>query len=732
MALGPGTAGATGPPQVSATWVTEVTASGATLRAEINPAEASTRYRFEYLSEAAYEANLAASREGFFGALRVPLASEPVVGSGNTNQQVNQHIGGLTPSTSYRYRVRATSTQGTVFGPEHTFTTQGSELTFSLPDGRGWEMVSPVDKNGGAIESVGSTSPRVFQAAADGQSVTYSSIYSFGDPEGAPAPSQYLSKRGGLGWTTDDLTIPLLSGSYGDEPQATPYQLFTSDLSQGIVLNGKRCRGEEDQCPVANPPLPGSGAPAGYMNYYRRDADGQFAALLTQSDVADLEIAPQNFEAAMVASSADLGHVVLSSCTALTPEATEFAGGPGSCDSTKPNLYEFSSGGLELVNVLPGQSQGTPGAEVAAQGRAVSVGGSVYWVDTESGNLYLHRPGQGSVQVDSTAGGGGRFQTASGDGAIAYFTKAAHLYRYTLATETATDLTPGGEVQGVLGASDDGSYLYYQSIAGLRLWHNGATVTVAASADASNYPPSTGTARVSPDGTHLAFLSSASLTGYDNAGSSEVFLYGPPPGGAVATLTCVSCNPTGERPRGPSTIPGAVANGKGQDAIDVYKPRALSADGSRVFFDSADALVVQDTNERPDVYEREASGAGTCVATNSCISLISSGRSGEGASFVDASANGSDVFFLTDGSLVSGDPGSVDLYDAREGGGFPPTPSTPTTCEGDACQALPPSPEDPTPGTLVANPGNPVKHVAKKKAKPKKKKHKKHSKGGHG
>jgi hypothetical protein len=730
MALGPGTAEAAGPPLVSASWVTEVTASGATLRAEINPNGVSTRYRFEYLSGAAYAANQGAGREGFFGAAMAPAGSEPVVGSGSTNQQVNQHVGGLSPNTTYHYRARATSVQGTTIGPEHTFTTQGSELLFTLPDGRDWEMVSPVDKNGGAIESVGTTAPRVFQAAADGQSVTYNSISAFGDSQGAPSPSQYLSRRGGGGWSTEDLTIPLFAGSYGDEPDSTPYQLFAEDLSEGIVLGGRRCRGEEGQCLVANPPLPGSGAPAGYVDYYRRNASGQFTALLTQADVAGIAIAPQNFGLQIVGASADLDHVVLSTCAALTADATELADGGGSCDASEPNLYEYSGAGLELVNVVPGQSTGTPGAEIAAQGLAVSDSGSVYWVNQASGNLYLHRQGQDSVQVDDAAGGGGEFQTAGADGSLAYFTKEGHLYRYALAGETVTDLTPAGEVQGVLGTSDDASYVYFLTSGGLRLWHNGTTTQVAAGADASNYPPSTGTTRVTPDGTHIAFLSSASLTGYDNAGRSEVFLYGSPLAGGAPTLSCVSCNPTGERPAGPSMIPGAVANGEGPAAIATYKPRALSEDGSRVFFDSEDALVVQDSDRRPDVYEWEAPGVGGCPVASDCVNLLSSGRSGEGASFVDASANGSDVFFLTDGSLVPSDPGSVDLYDAREGGGLP-LPPAPIPCVGDACQPLPPAPDDPTPGTLVPNPGNPVLAAPKKKKtqKPKKKHHKKHGKG---
>jgi hypothetical protein len=729
LALGPGAAGAVGPPQVGAAWVTGVTASGADLRAGITPEGALTRYRFEYLSAAAYAANLAASppREGFFGALKAPPNSEPGVGAGTVPVEAVQHIGGLTPLTTYRYRVRATSVQGTTFGPEHTLTTQGTELIFSLPDARGWEMVSPVDKNGGAIESVGTTASRVFQVAADGQSATYSSIFSFANPAGAPNASQYLARRGADGWASEDITIPLFSGSYGDEPATTPYQLFSPDLARGLVLSGRRCRGLEGECMLANPPLPGTAAPAGYRNYYRREANGPYTALLTQADVANLAVSPQNFELRMVAASPDLEHVLLSSCAALSADASEVQTGPGACDGAKQNLYERSPGaGLELINLLPGASTGTPGARVAAQARAVSADGRrVYWVEEASANLYL-RTASGTIQVDATAGGGGAFETASADGSVAYFTKEGHLYRFLSATETATDLTPGGAVQGVLGASDDGSYVYYLTAAGLMQWHDGVTTAVAAAADASNYPPATGTARISSDGRHLLFLSSAGLTGYDNAGKQEVFLYGPPPGGGAASLTCVSCNPTGERPLGPSTIAGAVANGTGPEAIAIYKPRSLSVGGARVFFDSGDALVVADTNARPDVYQWEAAGVGSCASAGGCVTLLASGRSAEGSSFVDASADGADAFFLTDGSLVPGDPGLVDLYDARVGGGLP-VAGKPIPCIGDACQPLPPAPEDPTPGTLVSNPGNPPAPVAKKKAQKKKSKRQKKS-----
>ena len=69
----------------------------------------------------------------------------------------------------------------------------------------------------------------------------------------------------------------------------------------------------------------------------------------------------------------------------------------------------------------------------------------------------------------------------------------------------------------------------------LFLWHSGVVTPVAASVAADSYPPTTGTARVSADGRHLLFVSSAfELTGYDsrNIGTGipdpEVYLFTAP------------------------------------------------------------------------------------------------------------------------------------------------------------------------------------------------------------
>jgi hypothetical protein len=689
---------AAGPPQITDSWSAGVGGTVVDLHAMVNPEELQTKIQVEYLTASVYEANLAASppRDGFSGAVVSPAAGV-AIGAGSVPTEFSRHIGGLKPATAYRYRFSATNSADTTIGPVDGFITRPStSSSFSLPDGRGWEMVSPVDKNGGEIQGAGAYfGGGLMQAAADGNSVSYDSAFSFAGGQGAPGVSQYISRRGAQGWSTENVTTPSDAGAYGLEPDGVPFQLFSGDLGRGLVSDPQRC--------AAAP------CPRDYL--LRQSSDGSLATSAQAGDLAFAGATP------------DLAHVVLSSCAKLTADATEAAGVDG-CDVAQPNLYEWSGGGLTLINLLPGDPQGTPGATLGAQVGAISGDGSRDYF-SEGGNLYL-RDDAVTSQVDESQGGGGEFETATADGGLALFTKAGHLYRYTAASGAVLDLTPAGGVEGVLGTSADGAYAYYLTAAGLFLDHGGVATKVAAAADASNYPPSNGSARVAAAG-DLAFLSSASLTGADTGGFAEVYLYSP----ATSNLACVSCNPTGARPLGPSTIPGAVANGNLAGATRAYKPRALSAAGSRVFFDSRDSLVTSDTNNDQDVYEWEAQGVGSCAEAGGCLALISSGRSTEGASFIDASVDGSDAFFLTDGSLVPTDPGAGDVYDARVGGGTPVV-TPPIDCLGDACQVLPGEPGDPAPGTasISAEVNPPVKFPKPKHAhnthRHKKAHHKKH------
>lgn len=157
----------------------------------------------------------------------------------------------------------------------------------------------------------------------------------------------------------------------------------------------------------------------------------------------------------------------------------------------------------------------------------------------------------------------------------------------------------------------------------------------------------------------------------------------------------------------------------------LYQSRYLS-NGGRLFFDSSDALVSQDTNHTEDVYEyeppksEETPASDTCTTESAtyspgsggCLGLISSGTSPEESAFLDASENGDDVFFLTAAKLSPQDlDTALDIYDAHACSAsalcFPPREPPPPACEGDACQSPGEAPNDPTPGSLTfQGPGN--------------------------
>jgi hypothetical protein len=137
--------------------------------------------------------------------------------------------------------------------------------------------------------------------------------------------------------------------------------------------------------------------------------------------------------------------------------------------------------------------------------------------------------------------------------------------------------------------------------------------------------------------------------------------------------------------------------------LPAYSEGEISPDGSRVFFETGDALVPQDTNGLPDVYEWE----------NSRIYLISSGQGTFGSDFSGASSDGRDVFITTTDRLAPQDSeNSVQVYDARVGGGFPYRPFT-TGCDSGQCQGpQTPAPAfgEPASATFVGlgNPGGPA------------------------
>jgi hypothetical protein len=266
--------------------------------------------------------------------------------------------------------------------------------------------------------------------------------------------------------------------------------------------------------------------------------------------------------------------------------------------------------------------------------------------------------------------------------------------------------------------------------------------------------------RVSSSGGFVAFMSSESLTGFDNRDAvsgvkdEEVFVYDA----TTKRLLCASCDPSGARPAGvrepaseaqqsllvdeqltwrgrwlAGSLPGWTPTLS--DDASGYQSRYLT-DSGRLFFDAAPGLVPGDVNGLADVYEYEPEGP-TCSATaqsqaelyksenggGGCVGLISSGASKEESAFLDAGGlvpggeEAEDVFFLTSSQLAPQDgDSSYDIYDAHECTTRAPCASggtsvAPACSDTDSCRAAPAS----QPGTLGApasatfsGPGNPA------------------------
>ena len=320
-----------------------------------------------------------------------------------------------------------------------------------------------------------------------------------------------------------------------------------------------------------------------------------------------------------------------------------------------------------------------------------------------------------TVQVDAAVGGGGEFCTAFADGSKVFFTKGG-LYEFDVESGQTTDSTPDVEVAGVVGASETGEYIYYvDNASNLELWHGGGSILIAtlSGSDGSGAGPFKGnagernkpadwnadlgyrTAEVTPDGGSMVFISNQSFKavgypdGYQNEGLYEVYTYEA----ESAQLICVSCNPSGEPPQRTATSqaghnPTAAFGPISYSAT--YQPRWISDDGDRVFFDSEEALVPQDTNDKQDVYEWERTGTGTCEEADGCVYLLSSGTDPAASWLLDASASGGDVFIISRAELVPGDSyDGFSVYDARIGGVRPPAVPG---CSGTGCQGVPPAP----------------------------------------
>jgi hypothetical protein len=843
------------PPLVEEESESNVGSSSARLSGQVDLGGSVTSYYFEYGTSTAYGS-------------ATPSAS---AGSGSENVSVIGQIRGLQPETVYHFRLVATNAQEEVtYGADATFKTFPVGV-LGLPDGRGYEMVTPVmdedssvskpelnaEASIGGLESgvgdkgnssVGDETKLPFQAAADGSAIAY-----VGDPSvggngsvGLDEGNQYLARRSAAGGWSVAVIQP-------DGFKSPVYQAFSSDLSVGILNSSE--------------PLSAGAPEDGYSTLYSSITSGStYNPFFTITPKHRSLEGPEAFEAyevpadgvaphqiAYAGASSNMEHLLFEANDALTPLAEENVP-----TTTQNDLYDSIDGQLYLVDVLP-DGKADANATFGAPSEATATnpdfshvissdGARVFWTDLNTNVLYVR---ENDTQPESPVSGGtctvpadactvavsvgaASFWTASADGRYVFYTEGGVLYRFDVESEervaftsdtqatgdlsvgssvitsvvtstgsfriggtisgagipagttvaeitantlvlsnpatvtaTGSSLVGSPEVQGVVGASEDGSYVYFvadgelatgatsracrqansqyvrveyereserlekeekegkkspeeakallEALLGrvlgekkeegegllpahvgcnLYVLHEGEPaklIAVLSSEDGSNFQAGTTEgifgdwtgalgrreAEVTPDGSHLAFVSVRSLTGYDSGYLREVFVYDADSG----SLFCASCNPSGEPPTTSATaaVPLSWSN--------TYMPRFISEDGARVFFDSAEVLVPQATNGRLNVYEWEQDGSGSCQRTDGCIYLLSGGTSTSNSFFLDASTSGDDVFIATRAQLVPQDQNEAyNVFDVRVGAS---EPVAPPQCSGTGCQGVP-------------------------------------------
>jgi sugar lactone lactonase YvrE len=694
------------------------TETEAELRARVNPSNGTTTYFFEYGTTAAYGS-------------RTP---EKTLAAGIDEVDARGHLLGLTPGGTYHYRLVVSNSAGEVDGGDRVFTTEmpedqqacaNADLRIEqgwtrLPDCRGYEMVSVPEKNGNDV-GYGFGRTRI---SPDGGRILYSSAGAFAGAAGTGLSVDYLADRTVGGWSTESIAPPQEPHESVFLGQAT-FDAFSQDLSKAVL---------ESADPVLGP-----GAEEGGTNLYLRDNDATADRYQVIAPGQTKYPYPFWREA-----NDDLSAILFESREQLLPEAP----------AGVSNLYLWKDGELSLPADPPG-----PAGNVAPEGsvagtnlfatygwaavNAVSEDGSRVAFGTQpegfAGPTVLYQrdgdvihkvsaPQRPISGPDPAGTQSAKYLASNEDGSRVFFLSnekltedstatgpyAADLYMYESGSGELTDLTvstsnsPSNAVQpaggseneqtGLIGLSDDGSYIYYQALRapdgtlgaenfeqselqrGVFVWHDGVTRQVGVignpeheSADGQN-PLGINNSYVTPDGRHLLFLSSTKLTERETGGFTVAYKYDY----SADQLECISC-PASGLPTGDTSLSSL----RPQYGAALYRSHYVSDDGARTAFQTPTSLVSDDANGKRDVYLYEGGRA----------RLISTGESEDPSTFADMTPDGSDVLFVTREQISPRDEDpNLDVYDARVNGGIPDPIGSGRACDGDACQPSPSSP----------------------------------------
>jgi hypothetical protein len=672
--------------------------SSARIGGRVNPAGSNITYQFEWGTSSSYQ-NL------------LPAAPEPLSASDSSFHVVSVPLTGLEPETVYHYRVVATNieTGQVTKGDDEAFETLPAEeaeacpnesfrvgLSAGLPDCRVLEWVSP-ELNGTAIFGGLASSP-------EGNHIRYDTLDAPENTESAETLfEQVASDRGPKGWSSRSLMPPIKVqvSTYGN---TGGLNALSEDFSKSVVSSKQPLAGAESP-------------PSGINLYYHPTYSSTYIPMTVHG--------ASYYAGESVVYSRDFTHFFYTSDVSKQLPEDPLAGG---------NTYEWTLEGhhLSLIGWLPA-SEGHPeklaptGAYMPqpqnGKGTLVSADGSqvLYKIFNEPG-LYLRSEAKHSVEVsasqrtvkDPNPIPNARQVGISDDGSKAFFESASELtndantgktegvandsgsdlYSYDIGTEKLTDLTvdnnpadaaTGANVQWVLGHTANFDYIYFiargdlapggvSGAENLYVWHEGEISYIAE--NPSGYQESGYHFYVTPNGRNAAFLSATIPTAYDNVNPKTtepmamVFKYT-----YKGTLECASCRPSGAPPSSGADISG----------------RAISNDGSKLFFASSDSILPQSVNNIGRVYEYQRGE----------VSLISPPDAVNTSYLFDASESGEDVFFQTVGELTPQKQGSIaSFYDARVNATRPAPPEA--GCQGENCRGAPTSAQSTqSPGTAT-------------------------------
>jgi hypothetical protein len=747
----------------------EIRSRGAVLQTRLIDGNARVTYKFEYGPTASYGA-----------------VTETVMAPHKYYSQVVRAVAaGLEPDHTYHFRLVATNSAGTVYGPDGTFKTYSvppgvdkcpnalarkQTVASRLPDCRGYELASAPYTGGYDVESSLVSGQRPYQGFPYAKDRVLYGTHSGAVPGPWNAtnkgPDPYVATRTENGWVTRYEGLPSdlnpaagpFSSVLGEaDPSLSTLAFvgpglcspcFGSGLETGIpvrVPDGSLVQGMSGSISGS---VPVTAIPEGKVAKYF-SGDGKHLVFASKyafepganTSGTDLTVYDRDLFAGttQIVSTDQAGKALTGTVSELDISAdgsrivtaTKVSTDPAGNELVHPYIHLGTA--ASSVNLAPAATSGVRYAGMTADGSKVffTTADALVGDDTDtSADLYEATvDGSGNVELSVITG------TDSNACNPVSNSNGAH-WNTTGATANcdAVAISGGGGVASTSGAIYFLSPEQLESGKGtanqpnLYLAQPGESPVFVATLEPDN-PLVLDSVKSNAERRTADFQTTPS--GNYAAFTDRIDLTNLPSGGfaglyrfeaGTGDVNCVSCDLSGTDEAGVFANAELPPNGL-----------ALLGDG-RLFFTTLAQLLLNDANGRRDVYE----------FVDGKQELISSGTSPFDSALIGVSADGTDAFFFTHDPLAAeeDDNGSLTrIYDAREFGGFFKLPPSVPCQASDECHG-PSSPLPPpsdikssgvtTPGNVVICAKNRVKKRGQcvKKANGKKKHQKKKRKRG--